>query len=397
MAFIYPFKGVKYKKTTSEIMAPPYDVIDENYRRQLIANNSYNIVNITLPDSYDKAKELIDRWTNEGILQFDKNCTYYLYTAEYKFNSTKKTLRGFIGALQLEPFGNKIKPHEKTLKGPKIDRFNLITKTHAMFCPIMGLYSSKDDINKIIDKIIDSQMPIIDTEFENIKHRVYAIKNSKDIKTIHNILSNEDIIIADGHHRYETALMIQEYFNKQGIKNGGFDYIMTLFIDAQNGGLSLLPIHRLVRNIDNLVSFIENLKRYFDIKEGKNRCDFIMYTGENFYSLTFKPKRDNDIIKRLDVSIFEEYIYKKILHLTEEDIKNQRIAGYAHSTKEVIDLVDKKEADIGFILKPMDYSDLVEIANRGLTVPQKSTFFHPKIPSGLVGYHFKSIEGCDNV
>ncbi len=397
MALIYPFKGVKYSKTTSEIMAPPYDVIDENYREQLIANNRYNIVNITLPDSYNKAKELIDTWINKNILQFDKECAYYLYVAEYRFNGTKKILRGFLGALQIEPFGGRIKPHEKTLKGPKIDRFNLITKTHAMFCPIMGLYSSKNSINNIMDKIVDSQAPIVDTEFEDIRHKIYTIKNKNDIEVIHRNLSNEDIIIADGHHRYETALMIQEYFNKQGIKSGGFDYIMTLLIDDKNGGLSLLPIHRLIKKINDFNSFIKKLKEYFDIKEGKNRCDFLMYREGKFYSLTFKLKRDNNIIKRLDVSIFEEYIYKKILKLTEDDIKNQKIAGYAHSQKEVMDLIDKKEADIGFILNPMDYSDLVEIANRGLTVPQKSTFFYPKIPSGLIGYHFKSIEGCNNV
>jgi uncharacterized protein (DUF1015 family) len=394
MAFIYPFKGVRYKNAKDEIIAPPYDVIDSNYRNRLIARSPNNIVKIILPETYDKARELLDEWLKNRVLEFDKECSFYLYTAEYEFDSVKKTLRGFLGALKLEEFGGSIKPHEKTLKGPKIDRFNLITKTNAMFCPIMGFYNPKTDIQSIIDITIKNKKPIVDVEFEDIRHRIYAMD---EVAIIHKALLDENIIIADGHHRYETALMIKEYFNKQGIKHGGFDYIMTLFVDAENGGLSLFPIHRLVKKVDDFDSFKNRLNEYFDISKDKDGCEFIMYHNKQFYCLKFKQKRKDDLIKKLDVSIFEEYVYKGILNLSEDDIKNQKIAGYAHSKEEVIELVDKKEADVGFILNAMDYSDLVKIANKGLTVPQKSTFFHPKIPSGLVGYHFDSIQGCDNV
>ncbi len=395
MAFIYPFKGLKYSKHSKEVVAPPYDVIDEQYRANLISKNQHNIAKLILPDSYDIAKELIENWMKSGVIQFDSSCSYYLYTADYEFDNQKKTLKGFLGALQLEEFGGHIKPHEKTLKGPKIDRFNLITKTRSMFCPIMGIYNSKQEINDLINHIIKNEQPIIDVEFENIQHRIYPITQNKQV--IFSNLINEDIIIADGHHRYETALMIKDYFNKQGIAKGGFDYIMTLFVDAQEGGLSLFPIHRLIKEIDDFEIFLNKLKEYFDIYTDGRDSDFVMYHSNKFYQLKFKLKRDRDIIKKLDVSIFEEYIYKKILNLSENDIKNQKIAGYAHSQQEVIQLVDKKEAAIGFILKSMDYNDLVEIANKGLTVPQKSTFFHPKIPSGLIGYHFTSIKGCENV
>ncbi len=395
MALVYPFKGIRYKAVNEKVMAPPYDVIDKEKREKLIAQSDSNIVRITLPDSYDNAKKLVDGWLNNDILRFDEHCSYYIYTAEYRYGDTKKTLKGVLAALKLEPFGKNIKPHEKTLKGPKIDRFNLITKTSAMFCPIMGIYSSDNKIYNLTDEVIKSQKAAIDVEFENIRHRIYPVKD--DLNTIHNSLVDSGIIIADGHHRYETALMIQEYYNKQGIKNGGFDYIMTLLIDAKDGGLSLFPIHRLIRKTDNFNEFMKKLGYYFDIAQGRRNCDFLMYSNGQFYSLTFKLKRDADLIKRLDVSIFEEYVYKKILGLTQDDIKNQKIAGYAHSSEEVINIVDKKEAEIGFILNPMDYKDLVEIAEEGLTVPQKSTFFYPKIPSGLVGYHFESIKGCNNV
>ncbi len=394
MAYIYPFKGIRYSQTTSDKIAPPYDVVDSDYRKRLISRSKHNIISIILPDAYDKAKQLLDSWIDENVLRMDYECLYYLYTAEYEFDGIKKTLKGFLGALKLEEFGGSIKPHEKTLKGPKIDRFNLITKTNGMFCPIMGIYSPQKDISTIIDNTIKIEKPMIDVEFENIRHRVYAVN---DTDTIHNTLQKENVIIADGHHRYETALMIKEYYNKQGIEHGGFDYIMTLFIDAKEGGLSLFPIHRLVKKVNNFDEFKNRLSMYFDIKENKTKCDFLMYRNKTFYSLTFKEKRSDDLIKKLDVSIFEDYVYKAVLNLTEDDIKNQTIAGYAHSQEEVINIVDKNEADVGFILNPMNYDDLVNIANKGLTVPQKSTFFHPKIPSGLIGYHFESIKDCDNV
>lgn len=395
MACVFPFKGVLYKNADSSIIAPPYDVINKEEREQLAAKNPYNIVNIILPRSYDEAQALIDNWLASKVMELDRKCAYYIYTAEYTFEGEKKILKGFLAALKLEEFGNHIKPHEKTLKGPKIDRFNLITKTNAMFCPIMGLYFPDKNISSVIDNKLRDEKPVIDVEFEGIKHRIYPVYD--DIKPFLEELNDKDVIIADGHHRYETALMIKEYFNKKGIKNGGFDYIMTLMIDAKNGGLSLFPIHRLIKHIDDFNLFLEKLKAYFIVENGKQDCDFLMYAKGEFFSLTFKLKRSKDLIEGLDVSIFEKYIYNNILGLSQEDIKNQKIAGYAHSKDEVIEVVDKKEADIGFILKPMAYGDLVKIANKGLTVPQKSTFFYPKIPSGLVGYHFKSIQGCDNV
>ncbi len=395
MASIHPFKGVMYKNVSSLVMAPPYDVIDKNERERLAANDPNNIVKITLPDTYDSAKQLVESWLSLGILKFDNECAFYLYTAEYEFEGVKKVLKGFLTALRLEEFGGHIKPHEKTLKGPKIDRFNLITKTNAMFCPIMGLYFSNKNITDIIENTINSKKPTIDVEFGGIRHKIYPLYEKEEI--ISQELQNEDVIIADGHHRYETALMIKEYFNKQGIKNGGFDYIMTLMIDAKDGGLSLFPIHRLIKKIDDFKQFMEKLEEYFTVEKGKHNCDFLMYHNGAFYSLRFKQKRSDDLIEKLDVSIFERYIYQNILGLTKEDITNQKVAGYAHSQKEVVELVDRGEADIGFILKPMDYNDLVAIAEKGLTVPQKSTFFHPKIPSGLVGYHFESIKGCENV
>ncbi len=397
MAEVKPFRGIIYEKThfNNTVMAPPYDVIDEDYKEILKQRNPYNIVNLTLPESYTKAKQLLDEWLKDGILKMDNSCRFYAYSCNYRFDNKERQLKGILIALKVEPFGKNIKPHEKTLKGPKIDRFNLITATHASFCPIMGLYSHDKTSDEIISETVSSSV-MFEAEFEDATHSLYAI-DSNHIKTIEESFKDKTIIIADGHHRYETALMIKEHFNKQGLKNGGFDYILTLLVDAHSGGLGLFAIHRLIKQLRDKEAFIESLKKYFTVKQGRfDDADFIGYSKDGFISL-FLEKRPTALPDGLDAKIFEDIIYKKILKLTDEDIKNQHIAGYAHTEKELIEAVDKGSAVFGFLLKPINYETLSQIVNQGLIVPQKSTYFYPKIPSGLVGYHFDSIKGCENV
>ncbi|AEA34032.1 DUF1015 domain-containing protein [Hippea maritima] len=399
MAQIYPFRGILYRQDLRDnsIMAPPYDVISKNYKAKLKKKSPYNVVKLTLPEVYENAKEFLNNWLNEGILGFDNNCCFYGYACDYEFNGKKRQLKGFLAALKLEEFGKHIRPHEKTLKGPKIDRFNLITTTNASFCPIMGLYDKSPEIKEELSKSLEEK-PFFEATFENQLHRLFKISDSNSIKTMQDAFKDKIVIIADGHHRYETALMIKEHYNKQGLREGGFDYIMILLVEAEDGGLSLEAIHRLIKKLDEPERFKEKLKEYFYIKEGKDKnADFIMYIDKSFYSLTLKSEKPKGVLESLDSKIFEDIIYKEILGLTDEDIKNQIVSGYAHSEEETIELVDKKEAKVGFILKPMSFEQLVKITEEGLTVPQKSTFFYPKIPSGLVGYHFKSIEGCLNV
>ncbi len=399
MATVSPFRGILYSERfrTPEVLAPPYDVIDSQKRELLKKQHKNNIVNLILPDSYDGANELLNQWFEQGVLAFDSNCSFYTYTADFEFDGEKKTLRGIVAALKVEPFGKSVKPHEKTLKGPKIDRFNLITKTHAMFCPIMGLYDRSPEIEGVIEESTRAQA-IFDARFENINHRLFKIHERDSIETIGQILKDKELIIADGHHRYETALMIKEFFNNMGIKSGGFDYIMALLIDAEAGGLVLSAIHRLIKNLEDFDSFFNKLKNYFNIsRENPENADFTMYYNGQFYYLKLKEKKSTGLLESTNSKLFEDYIYKRILKLNDEDIKNEKAAGYAHTVEELKNAVDRGVAKVGFILKPISFRELVKIAQAGLTVPQKSTYFYPKIPSGLVGYHFNSIEGCEDV
>jgi len=397
MPTIEPFRAILFKeKTIDNYICPPYDVIDNEYKKQLMLKSEFNIVRIILPEpnsdvKYENAKNTLNLWLTKQMLTFDKDCSFYVYSCRYSLDGFEKELWGFLGALKLEKLGDSIKPHEKTLKGPKIDRFKLITSTNAMFCPIMMIYDNKH----VAEFIKNTKKELLyEVSFEEKLHKVSKINDGDSIDYIKRLMSNQTLVIADGHHRYETCLSIKEYYEQQGLKNNGSDYALVFFVDKSDE-LSLLPIHRLVKKI-NIDDFKKKIYDYFEIAD-KTNYDIVMYDG-NFTYLRFKNKKHlENPLENLDVKVFENVVFKEMLHLSDVDIANNEISGYAHSQDEVIKSVDKGEAVVGFVLKPITYDILFDITSRNLTFPQKSTYFYPKIPSGLVGYHFDSIKGCKHV
>ncbi len=388
MAVVLPFRGILYSDDIElgEVVAPPYDIITPKERDKL-KDNRFNIVHIILPDSYKEALEILSSWVDTGLLGFDKECSFYGYRCDYG----RGVMKGLIGALRVEPFGGAVRPHEKTLSGPKIDRFNLITSTHAMFCPIMGLYEDKDNL---LGRIMEPCEPR-EFVFEGLKHALWKIGDGETIDGIKRFFSEKDIIIADGHHRYETILMLKDYYVSKGIEHGGFEYVLCFLVDKDRGGLKLNAIHRGIKGIGNVDDFLKRLNRSFDFVEG-NLADFDVYCGSGVYhGLRFKRSRPSDPVGSLGVSILERYVLMDLLGFSEDDIMAQRGVVYAHSREELEVMVDDGTVDIGFLMKPMRYDEFSRIVKSGLMVPQKSTFFSPKVPSGIVGYHFRSVEGCD--
>ncbi|OSS43120.1 hypothetical protein DESAMIL20_228 [Desulfurella amilsii] len=396
MPIVEPFKGIFFKeKKIDTYVCPPYDVIDSDYKNQLLSKDEFNIVRIVLPEGendqkYKNAKNILKAWILQKKLIFDEDCSFYAYSCKYSIDGVEKTLFGFLGALKLEELGGSIKPHEKTLKGPKIDRFKLITSTNAMFCPIMMIYDNVQ-LSDFIKKC--NKEDLFEVNFENKLHKVYKINDASAINHIKQKIKNQTLVIADGHHRYETCLSIKEHYKQIGQETPGSDYALVFFVD-KNDELSLMPIHRLIKKI-NIDKLKQKLYNFFEIGDVFN-YDIVMYDGEFTY-LKYMKKITDGLIERLDVKIFEDVVFKGMLNLSDADIASNEISGYAHSKEEVVKSVDRKEAAAGFLLKPITYDTLFEITSHNLTFPQKSTYFYPKIPSGLVGYHFSSIEGCKNV
>ncbi len=411
MVQIKPFKGIRYNREVvgdfSLVITPPYDVITESERKEFLSKSKFNLLNIILRnekgnEKYQKAARVFKEWLEGNILITEKEESIYIYSQEFDFNNRRIERTSFIALLKLEPSIKKIiLPHEKTLYLPKLDRLKLIRATRAQFGNILVFYvDNRKRISALIKKekrrttIIDFRDPI------GIRHKVWKIDDKNKITLIVNEMRDKRVYIADGHHRYEAALAFGH--ETPHLKNSR--YVMTSFVDKDDN-LLILPIHRLIFNIGEIDSkaVMNSIGRYFDIKEKGNSSrmlrelkgkehTFGMYYSGSFYILTLKNKEEVEeliddlpkISRKLDVSILQKLILEKILGITGEDIKRGRKLKYAKSDREALRAIANKECDFAFFLNPTDINQIIEVADHGETMPQKSTLFYPKVYSGVI-------------
>ena len=441
MAKIIPFKGILYNKEKirdmKDVVAPPYDVISPPEQEELYKRHENNVVRLILgkesdsdtPDNnrYTKAKDSFDSWQKNSILIKDAFPSIYVYSQEYHLGETegfeKKRRLGFIALSKLENFGEgKIHPHENTLAKPKEDRLKLMQHCNANFSSIFGLFS---DPSKRIDSVLKDYMrhsPLYDmVDDAGMRHTLWAIRDNRAIKIITSVMSDKQIFIADGHHRYETAI---NYRNEMRGKLPDFsgeelyNYVMMYFTNTNSEGLSILPIHRLVSNLSNFDKKkiikkageffnIEKLslnesdektvkqKLFSDMKErGKKEHIFGMYLGNDEYLLL--TLKDEDVLdrlitnsrhpswKKLDVTILHTLLIEKVLGVSEKNLAEQKNITYTISEDEAIKDVKAGKYQIALFLNPTKIEEVKDVATAGEKMPQKSTFFYPKLITGLV-------------
>ena len=441
MAKIIPFKGILYNKEKirdmKDVVAPPYDVISPPEQEELYKRHENNVVRLILgkesdsdtPDNnrYTKAKDSFDSWQKDSILIKDAFPSIYVYSQEYHLGETegfeKKRRLGFIALSKLENFGEgKIHPHENTLAKPKEDRLKLMQHCNANFSSIFGLFS---DPSKRIDSVLKGYMrhsPLYDlVDDAGMRHTLWAIRDNKVIQIITGVMSDKQVFIADGHHRYETAI---NYRNEMREKLPNFtgeelyNYVMMYFTNTNSEGLSILPIHRLVSNLSNFDKKkiikkageffnIEKLslnesdektvkqKLFSDIKErGEKEHIFGMYLGNDEYLLL--TLKDEDVLdrlitnsrhpswKKLDVTILHTLLIEKVLGISEKNLAEQKNITYTISGDEAIKDVKAGKYQIALFLNPTKIEEVKDVATAGEKMPQKSTFFYPKLLTGLV-------------
>ncbi|HAP66591.1 MAG TPA: DUF1015 domain-containing protein [Nitrospinae bacterium] len=441
MAKIIPFKGILYNKEKirdiKDVVAPPYDVISPAEQEELYKRHENNVVRLILgkesdsdtPDNnrYTKARDSFDSWQRDSILIKDAFPSIYVYSQEYHLGETegfeKKRRLGFIALSKLEDFGEgKIHPHENTLAKPKEDRLKLMQHCNANFSSIFGLFS---DPSKRIDSVLKDYMrhsPLYDmVDDAGMRHTLWAIRDNRAIKIITSVMSDKQIFIADGHHRYETAI---NYRNEMRGKLPNFsgeelyNYVMMYFTNTNSEGLSILPIHRLVSNLSDFdkkkivekageffniekLSFNESdektvkQKLFSDIKErGEKEHIFGMYLGNDEYLLL--TLKDEDVLdrlitnsrhpswKKLDVTILHTLLIEKVLGISEKNLAEQKNITYTISGDEAIKDVKAGKYQIALFLNPTKIEEVKDVAAAGEKMPQKSTFFYPKLLTGLV-------------
>lgn len=421
MATIKPFRALRFNTELSgnlkDLISPPYDIINDEKYKQYINSSKYNIIQLELPkgeDPYNSAKQLLNKWIEDGILKRDNEDSIYIYEDEFSIDGELKKIKGFISLVKLEEFSKKIVfPHEDTLSKAKEDRLNLMKATSCNFSQVYSLYT--DEQNKIAN-IIDSASSIKPnveiTDSDGIIHRLWAITDKNIINKISEQFKDKKLYIADGHHRYETAINYRDYCRKNGLSKEGdpVDYIMMMLVSISNSGVVIFPTHRLIRNLNQFdcKKIISQCKNYFEIEEKndiktieqdlnalykQSKSAFAFYAGNNVWTLmTLKdsinikeilPELPASILK-LDVTILHSLILERVFGIDKENMKSQRNLTYTRDIKEAINSVDCGNSQCAFILNPTRVSEIKDVAINGEKMPQKSTYFYPKIITGLV-------------
>jgi len=430
MTRIIPFRGILYNRekitNLEDVVTPPYDVIPKEDYKKYYQRHGNNIIHIILGkdyphdnDSYNKftrAAGYFEGWIKDGIFKRDSLPSFYIYLQKYRIkNGEEKTRKGFIALVRLEEYEKRIVlPHEETFSKTKETLICLKRACNANLSPIFSLYSDpENEINHTIEKGISKNPPIIDIhDNDSTEHLLWRLSDIQEIDKIKELISDKQLIIADGHHRYETALGLRNILRREKGSSEPempFDYVMMYLTNMDDEGLSILPTHRIIQKLDrsNLRSLMDQLNKDFDVdtfdyeekkrffqalrQKGKEDISFGIFWGEErHYLLTLKNK---DIMEsyredsrprewwELDVTILQKLIIEEALGKRDSNEDNLI---YTHDEEEAIRRVRDTKDSLALFLNPTKIEDLKKIVGLGEKMPQKSTYFFPKLLTGLV-------------
>lgn len=420
MTKIKPFRAVIYNqekiKDISRIVCPPYDVISKAKQQRYHDADPHNFIHILLGndsplgDKYERAGNYFREWLENGVLIRDKAPAVYFYSQQYNLRGEKRTRLGFMALLRLGDKDSGVFGHEHTQIAPKEDRLKLLTRVKASLSPIFVIFPDKKRIiQRIKEKYIQGVSPFIDlADEEKTVHKVWRLQSPEILKFIEEKMSDEAIFIADGHHRYEVACAFRDQMKqKSGAITGeeDFNYILAYFTNIDSRGLTILPIHRQVKlnSKPDIGNFGAGLAGYFDVEEIKERAKFFflltkagerehtlgMYNDKKFWLLRLKSARTLDKIicdkspeyRALDVSILNHIVLSGILGL---DPENNEAVTFSPDADELIRQASSDGRYIAFFLNPAKVQQITAIALSGEKMPPKSTYFYPKVLSGLV-------------
>jgi uncharacterized protein (DUF1015 family) len=411
MAKVFPFRSLRYalnKVPIEKVVTQPYDKISKEMQDRYYALHPNNIVRIILgkptpEDSpsnnvYTRAASYLKEWRASGVVEQLLVPAFFVYYQRFTVPGTQevRVRKGFVGVGQLEDYKNKVVfPHERTLTGPKKDRLELLRHTRTQFEQIFMLYEDAEQrIDKRLDEIARQKPDIqIDDEY-GVQHTVWIVSDSQTVGFIQQQMSDKKLIIADGHHRYETALGFRE--EMRGEK--GSDRIPMTFFNIDSPGLTILPTHRVLANVPNFdpKGLLAKAAEFFDVvtsNEG-NAVTIGLFTDGRETLLRLKPSLDlaglmpdvSTSQRKLDVVVLHRLIIEKCLGISEEAVKKESYITYVRGRDEAVKMVRDGKAQVAFLLNPTRLDQMRDIAYEGNVMPQKSTDFYPKVLSGLTMY-----------
>ncbi len=419
MAEVKPFRALRFDIEKAGridgLVCPPYDIISEEQRKAYIGKNEHNIIRLELPrgeNPYEEAGKTLEKWINDGILKQDEREGIYIYEEEFTAYGVRNKFKGCITRVRLEEFSKGIiLPHEETLSKAKRDRFELMKATACNFSQVYSLYmDEKHTVRNKLDELSAGKPEIELTDNDGVTHRLWIVTDEAGINAICGEFDGKRLYIADGHHRYETALNYRNYCRENNIGDGGEDYVMMMLVDMEHEGLVVFPTHRVVRGLESFdpIKSEERFGEYFDVEKkpsyvsmerdlrelydrGKKAYGF--YSGGDGYTLlTF---RDSDALKKLlpgmlepvrelDVTVLHSLILEKLFGIDAENMADQKNLIYTKDFNDAIQSVRNGSAQCAFILNPTRVTEIRDVAAAGGKMPQKSTYFYPKLITGLV-------------
>src|SRR3954452_24307150 len=406
MAEVKPLSALHYNlaavPSLADVTAPAYDVIDARQRAALLTRSPLNVVEIDLPESpgdgdpYEHAAETLEAWTLDGVLTADREPTIWALAQDYATpDGDRRTRHGFLARVRLTDYGpGLVRPHERTQPGPKEYRLRLTRATRHNLSPIFALHPG--DVWSQIDSHLAGDPWSEVTDAQGTIHRVWPIDDPSVHDAVAAGLQEAELLIADGHHRYETARIYAEEVGGEGPHR----YTLMCLVSLEDPGLTIFGTHRLLADFDR-ARLDDGIREHFDVQEvdghevdpagGEGVGVFGFIDGERHLRLRLRHPSGIDALlpdrsaayRRLDAVILEELILKATLGMSAADIEGKRGLGYAKGIEEATRLVEGNDYDCGFILRPTPVSQVREVAAAGETMPPKSTFFFPKLLTGI--------------
>lgn len=400
MAEVIPFRGILYNRdaiSADDVTAPPYDIITPSLRKKLYKKNPYNIVRIDAgmkikgdsktDNKYMRAKVYLKEWLKKGILIKSKKPCFYAYEMLYQSGRELKSLKGFFGLVRLKELGDGIYPHECTYSKPMHDRITLLKVCGANTSPIFSLYRSPErKTSTVLERVRLKPAYMEAHDLNGNLHRLWFISDADSINSIKADLSDKAIFIADGHHRYETAL---EYKKAQKDTKGNepFNYVLMFLTNIADEELTILPTHRLIKTELNV---LKTLSGYFSINELSYQSDIIdaiaghkhtigLALKKARYILRYKGNNLKEIhpaLRRLDVVMLDEMVLRRLLNVS--DISYEMDAEKAQLA------VKSGRYSSAFFLNPTTVKDVEDVAISSVRMPPKSTYFYPKLLTGFI-------------
>ena len=418
MADVQPLRTLRYDAASAgpleDVIAPPYDVVDGELRSELVARSDHNVVEIDLPepgpdgrDRYEHAAATMAGWLERGVLVREDEPALWVLRQDYRApDGGERSRTGFFARVRVEEYGpGRIRPHERTHPGPREDRLRLTRATRANLSPIFSLFPDPSGaVASILERTQAQPADAQAADHEGTRNALWRVADPDQVAELQGALAGAELLIADGHHRYETARV---YAHEVG-GEGDHRYVLMLLVSLSDPGLLVFPTHRLLTALagdsEKQEAIREALMRDFEIEPLASTGELEPPAGtgvalgymDSFhrkpYRVTLKDQSIADAAlagmpeayRRLDTAVLEALILRGALGMSEDDISHLRGLDYSKNLADAIERVESGTADAGFFMRATPVEQVREVAEAGESMPPKSTYFYPKVPTGLV-------------